>query len=552
MARSQRVTTVPHTSIRSHATLSDLFPLPKSLFILLLTIRALTRHWVVTLTVVLALIAYAHPHAHVSLALLLPVALVTLCYIALYLTNRHHSPAAVLRGLRRVSRARRRWGRAARAGRLIDGPTPPSLFTFLPGPAAWQTWRPPRLLSPDGNHIEFTLDLSRIDKTSVDLENAVPNIVSTFGAKRARVQPITVGRARLIVEWGSFKPALAPNTSQLPIINLDTQTDVWLQLDNHLLVVGKSGAGKSNLTWHLINGLNANQVNYKLHLIDPKKVELADLVHSPHTVTYADTPSQIEPTIANFYDQMTRRLDYLKLNNMRKVDLLDPNTPLNILVIDELLLIPQSLRQGTDAALSQILTAGRSAGYIVVASSQLGQVDAIERIRDLFPQRVCMAVQTSHMTNATLGPRAEERGARCTEITLAGEGYIYSDDTAQFQRFRPPFIMDTRAIAAGKQSNTATTDPSLPTQSPITHPVNRRTYVYRLYHHNGTLLYVGISHNPAKRMQQHQTTQPWFHQVDHSRTTYVPFPNKSAALASEEQAIKEEAPRYNHVHREAS
>jgi excinuclease UvrABC nuclease subunit len=77
---------------------------------------------------------------------------------------------------------------------------------------------------------------------------------------------------------------------------------------------------------------------------------------------------------------------------------------------------------------------------------------------------------------------------------------------------------------------------------------NRKAWVYRLYHENGELLYVGKGINPTKRIQQHAGVQPWFHQVDHSKTILTEFPTEFEAYQAEEEAIKNEHPKYNLVH----
>jgi S-DNA-T family DNA segregation ATPase FtsK/SpoIIIE len=241
-------------------------------------------------------------------------------------------------------------------------------------------------------------------------------------------------------------PTNAINTTQLPRAELDQ--DVLLELDTSILVVGESGTGKSNLTWDILNELNKNEISYRLFVIDPKKVELAELVDSPHTVAYSDTPSTIDAVIEKFYDAMMDTFERkMKPYGIRRVEI-SPDNPLGILLIDELLLCKQA-NKGIDTHLGEILSAGRAAGYIVIANSQLGQVDALSRLRDLFPQRVCMAVKSGDLTNAVLGPNAENRGARCTEITEKGVGYIFTDFTGGFQRFKLPFIADVRKVAMG-------------------------------------------------------------------------------------------------------
>jgi S-DNA-T family DNA segregation ATPase FtsK/SpoIIIE len=265
---------------------------------------------------------------------------------------------------------------------------------------------------------------------------------------------LTPGIANFTLEWERdlqrsvvANPKNQITSTQLPRVELDQ--DVLLELDTSVLVVGESGSGKSNLTWYLLNALNINGVAHRDYICDPKKVELAELMAGRYTKAYADSAEDSDKVIEKFHKDMLATFERMKSSGVRRITISDEN-PLHLLIIDELLLL-RIARQGVDGPMGEILSAGRAAGYIVVANSQLGQVDAISRLRDLFPQRVCMATKSSDLTNAVLGPKAEERGARCTEITEKGVGYVYTDFSGAFQRFKPPFVDDEgiRAVAAG-------------------------------------------------------------------------------------------------------
>lgn len=68
-------------------------------------------------------------------------------------------------------------------------------------------------------------------------------------------------------------------------------------------------------------------------------------------------------------------------------------------------------------------------------------------------------------------------------------------------------------------------------------------YVYRHYDEDGLLLYVGVSNDVGRRLEQHSKTAPWARRV--SRTTIVSFPDRESALAGEREAIETEKPTYN-------
>lgn len=68
-------------------------------------------------------------------------------------------------------------------------------------------------------------------------------------------------------------------------------------------------------------------------------------------------------------------------------------------------------------------------------------------------------------------------------------------------------------------------------------------YVYRCYDDGGRLLYVGITYNPPKRMEQHAAKSAWWPEVATVRNTV--YPDMETALARERRAIFEESPLHN-------
>lgn len=447
--RPTRMTGVPLTSIGSGAKVADLFPLPIWLFIPMRIIRSCIRHWYMFIVFFSFIFL---EYWHFALALIsLPLGV--LGYV--WYHNRRHALPALLHSSYRLALTRLKWKRACDAAELSDGPRRPRLLSLR---------RHPKIANYSGTALEFIINLQRIGLTVKHLEDNKDYIAATLNARRTRVVRLTPGIARLTIEWEKnhrkstiINTSSKANETQLPMVELDQ--DVMLALDTSILVVGESGAGKSNLTWVILNELNKlvaqNLISYRLYVIDPKKVELAELIDSPHTAVYSDTPSTSDEVIEKFHTHMMDTFEKMKKAGIRKAPLLATHNnehqityPLNILIIDELLLTEQA-RKGIDTHLGEILSAGRAAGFIVIGDSQLGQVDALSRLRDLFPQRICMAVKSAELTSAVLGPRAEDRGAKCTEITEDGVGYIYTDFTGSFQRFLPPYIDDVETVARG-------------------------------------------------------------------------------------------------------
>lgn len=70
-------------------------------------------------------------------------------------------------------------------------------------------------------------------------------------------------------------------------------------------------------------------------------------------------------------------------------------------------------------------------------------------------------------------------------------------------------------------------------------------FVYRLFDVTGQLLYVGCTANPKVRIGQHRSLQPWWHEVDESKTLVEKYVGKRRACAAERLAVRHTAPRYN-------
>jgi Arm DNA-binding domain len=71
-------------------------------------------------------------------------------------------------------------------------------------------------------------------------------------------------------------------------------------------------------------------------------------------------------------------------------------------------------------------------------------------------------------------------------------------------------------------------------------------YLYRHYHPNGDLLYVGISLRALDRQISHSKTANWRKLIH--RIEIEPFETREAALNAEQAAIRQEFPKFNTVH----
>jgi prevent-host-death family protein len=70
-----------------------------------------------------------------------------------------------------------------------------------------------------------------------------------------------------------------------------------------------------------------------------------------------------------------------------------------------------------------------------------------------------------------------------------------------------------------------------------------RTALYRLYDEAGTLLYIGISHQPEVRFEQHSKLKEWWPQVVRREVEW--FDDRPSAATAEAAAIRSEDPEHN-------
>lgn len=68
-------------------------------------------------------------------------------------------------------------------------------------------------------------------------------------------------------------------------------------------------------------------------------------------------------------------------------------------------------------------------------------------------------------------------------------------------------------------------------------------YLYRLFDRDADLLYVGITADPALRIQTHRRRKPWGHQIHRAHVSV--FPTVDAAMTAERAVIEAEQPRHN-------
>jgi hypothetical protein len=551
-----RVSVVPHQSLGGGWRIRDIFIVPVPILFFARIILGLFRHWRITIPTAIGLYAaYTLHNAPVGVFVILALFLIyyTFQFFRLY---RQHSTIPLkgtFLGFIHILRFRRNWEDSARAAKLGH-------------PRNHNRWKAPPIRSieiadPRGTSIRARLDLGRTGNTCDELERNKDRLLAILDARTATVQRVRPGMAFFTVNWQDrLSPALDPlygsadGTTDQPLeIDIDVAQEgkAIISLDKSILIGGETGSGKSNNIWAFLAKLNLLQVPYRLHVADPVGgVELDELENGPYTQEYVDRAALVEPMARQFHQSMNSRLARMKAQGTRR-HFPTPDEPLEILIIDELIVLREVIKQGTNGPVGDTLATGRKAGFVIWANSQLGQKEVIGPIRDLFPQRICMRTRTDELTDTILGTKATADGAACHRLTRPGDGYVFTDELNAFVAFHAPLITHTRSVANG---GVPLDPPSVLRQTYRQRKLARnpdsegRTFVYQLFDTSARGIppcYVGIASNPNRRFKEHQDDKVWFHTIIHQRSIITAYPTRAEAKRVETQLIEKFNPKYN-------
>ena len=229
---------------------------------------------------------------------------------------------------------------------------------------------------------------------------------------------------------------------------------VFYAVFSHLLVVGQTGSGKGSVIWAFVMGVERMLVGsgqagwVRFYGIDPKRAELAGVRYGFERVAF-DPEEQLD--VLNDLVRVMRERQCLGMRSFKP----SRELPWIVLVIDEFNSFEVSAdlrwKREVRAALSALLSQGRSAGIVVLAAAQQAQREAIGPYRDHFVTRIALRVGSRVETDVILGSGAVENGALPHEIPpasvsngyrTAGVGYGLSLAQSGFVRFRAPFVSD--------------------------------------------------------------------------------------------------------------
>lgn len=292
-------------------------------------------------------------------------------------------------------------------------------------------------------------------------EHHAEELAHALGAQRVGVTRVKPGRVALTVErCNPFAdpvpaPAIPPDSSGVDLRALvvgrdERGRDFTIRvLGGCLLVAGTMGAGKGTFIWAPLRSMGPmiRDGLVRVRVIDLKGgVETArgrDLF-----VDWATGVDGALRILRAFRDGMRTRQGELSVTGDRKFTL-STRTPFEWLVIDELAMLSayadRSEVREAMGLLGEIQTQGRALGFGVAAYVQEPSKDIVDT-RELFTDRVCLAVTSSSHVDMVLGEGARDRGALADQIPIsedhAGTGFVIEHRTRQVLRVRGGHVTD--------------------------------------------------------------------------------------------------------------
>lgn len=181
----------------------------------------------------------------------------------------------------------------------------------------------------------------------------------------------------------------------------------------HLLIAGTTGSGKSVL----INGLMVEALEHSPNevqfiLIDPKRVELIDYVNLPHTLRYADEPSDALTDLRYALDLCETRFRIMQEQHIKKSRAADL-----YVVIDELADLVFADKRVLPV-LTRIAQIGRAARVHLIAATQCPLASVLTT-----PFKVNMDARVGLRTRSSQDSRNLLEHTGCEELPRYGRAY---------------------------------------------------------------------------------------------------------------------------------
>jgi S-DNA-T family DNA segregation ATPase FtsK/SpoIIIE len=318
-----------------------------------------------------------------------------------------------------------------------------------------------RVMAPTPSIDVLRVSVLRGQDERIWLEKA-PTVAHALGAHRVAVAKDRPGRLRLVVERKNPFEHVVPclpipaSVGDVDPAALDVGDDehgqpVLVSVVNgrHLLVGGATGSGKSGFIWGLLRQLGPliREGIVRVWMIDPKGGQETEQAAPMFYRRATDADSGLV-LLHEFRKTMKAKQAELSRQGLRKGEM-SKDLPLDLLMIDELAAILAYTSGGNareaNKLVGEIMTQARSVLGTVCGYVQEPTKDIVG-VRDLFTQRLCLAVTGSGHPDMVLGEDARKRGALADEIPLtpeyAGVGFRVDEGTRLPVRIRGAYVSD--------------------------------------------------------------------------------------------------------------
>ncbi len=303
----------------------------------------------------------------------------------------------------------------------------PDEAAFQEGPGFWiARVRPPRRMP-----VARILDRLGEIKLRLDLPaEHLPRAYVSDGLVAIEIPKLEHERYSVKAEnlWTGFTPM--SGSFEIPVGEDIEGRPVVLDLANapHVLIAGATNSGKSVALNTILEGLcqTYSPAEFRLHLVDPKQVELVRFEDKPHSegsaVSFAEDAIEI---LKQSVEEMEVRYGLMReLHRERVRDLPsynrqrpDRTLARRLIVLDEYadLVADEQHRREIEHLLKRLAQKGRAAGIHVIVATQRPSADIVNTaVRDNLPTRMALRVATASASRIIL----DEGGAEA----LAGRG----------------------------------------------------------------------------------------------------------------------------------
>jgi S-DNA-T family DNA segregation ATPase FtsK/SpoIIIE len=299
-------------------------------------------------------------------------------------------------------------------------------------------------------------------QTPTLFEEAAERLAHAVGAERVAVDRIKPGWLALVIEWRNpftyivAAPPIPGDAADVDLMALPVGEDEYGNpftiplAGRNLLVAGTMGSGKGSLLWSPLRAMGPaiRDGLVRVRVIDLKGGMETDRGRPLFHRWAANVADALE-VLTEFRDDMRTRQATLKEAGLRKATV-TVETPLELLLIDELAMLSayadRTVVREAMALLGEIQTQGRAPLFSVAAYVQEPSKDIVDT-RDLFTDRVCLAVTSDRHVDMVLGDGARDRGALADHIPLgpdyAGIGFVVDQHSRRPRRIRVGYVTDT-------------------------------------------------------------------------------------------------------------